>query len=226
LRPAAARIAADGGAIDAVWRATVGFSPADSLWATSGAVAGHPEYDTEFYAVGVGSAVLHPGQLVCALPPWSATGGGMGTVWLIRIGCPSGMVYEVALPAGWLGDEATAVDERRRRATSLPERILRTSGRSATTIQRELGVARRIVNALPRNLGGQEPIDPQVDADMIVSAMRAIRKQGGDPNKRRVAKFLYPDVEDPRDSLKKQLGRISERSGKTWDDLKRIAEGP
>jgi hypothetical protein len=223
LRPAAARIDAVDGASDAVWREIVGFSQSDSLWATAGPVAGYPEYQTEFYAVGVGSARLRPGQLVCALPPWSPTGGSMGTVWLVRIGCPSGIVYEVAVPAGWLGDKTAGVDERHRRAAPLPERIVQTRGVAVGTLERELGTARAIVNALPRNPGGATPIDPGEDAAEIIRAIGNVRADGLKPTQERVAELIYPYASEPRDSLKQRLRRLRTRSGTTWQDLLRDA---
>ncbi len=76
LRPTATRILALDDPTDAKWHEIVGFGVTDSMWATAGLVAGHPGYDSEFYAVGVGSATLRIGQLVCTIPPWSREGGG------------------------------------------------------------------------------------------------------------------------------------------------------
>ncbi|CAA9547513.1 MAG: hypothetical protein AVDCRST_MAG43-782 [uncultured Thermomicrobiales bacterium] len=223
LRPAASRIyALDNGTEDG-WREIVGFSLDDSLWATSGPVAGHPGFRTEFFAVGIGNAAYLEGQLICALPPWSPTGGPTGTVWLVRICCPSGMVYEVAFPAGWIGDLDAGIDDRGRRTSPLPERMVETQGIGATVLGQELRTARRIINAMPRNVGAQKRIDPDVEASQIITTIRSILMTGEQPNMARVGRWIHPWVEDPRDSLKKQLSRIHERSGLTWDDLKRTA---
>ncbi len=77
----------------------------------------------------------------------------MGTVWLVRIHCPSDMTYEVAFPAGWVGDETAALNDGRRLAP-LPERVVNSGGVASGTVERELRVARAIINALPRNPGG------------------------------------------------------------------------
>ncbi len=103
-----------------------------------------------------GNSTLRIGQLVCTIPPWSREGGGMGTVWLVRIHCPSDMTYEVAFPAGWVGDETAALNDGRRLAP-LPERVVNSGGVASGTVERELRVARAIINALPRNPGGGRP---------------------------------------------------------------------
>ncbi len=215
LRPGAAKIHTRDDPTNDEWREIVGFAETDSLWATAGPVGGHPGYDSEFYAVGVGSATLRAGQLLCALPPWSSHGGATGTVWLVRIGCPSGVIYEVAFPAGWLSDETAAVDERRRRATPLPERILNSTGVASGTVERELRAARTIVNALSRTPGGRPP-DP---VDDILTTIRKIQANGDTPSKTRVAQEIYGHAANPRDSLDQRLGRLKARSGITWRDL-------
>jgi hypothetical protein len=214
LRPAAARVEA-ANADDTAWREAIGFGPSNLLWGTTGQVSRHPGYRSEVYAVEAGSATLRPGQLACALPPWSTTGGPLGTVWLVRLFCPSGMVYEVALPAGRVGDEAAAVDEMGRRVSPLPERMLESRGVAPGRIARELRTAREIINTMSRNPGGRPP-DP---VDDIVTAIRQVRANGDPPSRRRVAMLLYSQALDPSDSLKQRLKRLRDERGITWDAL-------
>lgn len=218
LRPTATRILALDDPTDAEWREIVGFGEADSLWATAGVVAAHHGYHSEFFVVGVGSATLRVGQLVGVIPPWSRDGGGMGTVWLVRIHCPSGMTYEVAFPAAWAGDENAALDDGRRVAP-LPERVVSSGGVASGTVKQELRVARAIINALPRDPGGAPAIDPTEDRDSILAAIREVRAEGLFPSQERVGQVLYANTKDPRDSLKQRLRRLRIRSGTTWKDL-------
>ncbi len=105
----------------------------------------------------------------------------------------------------------------------MPERVVAMGGVAAGTLERELRTAREIVNALPRNPGGAKAIDPDDDAATIRTAIRALRADGLKPSQARVAGLLYPYAHDPRDSLKRRLRRLRDRSGTTWDALLREA---
>ena len=221
LRPGAARIAAFDSPTTADWQEIVGFAETDSMWSMVGS-AGRPGYDVEYYAVGVNSSVYRAEQLSVGFQPGAPADAPIGTAWLVRIHCPSGMTYEVAFPAGWVGDETAAVDDetaavdnRRRRAAPLPERIVNCTGVAAGKVERELRTARAIVNALPRNPGGRPP-DP---VDDILRTIWSIRATGVTPTRTRVAQQLYSYANDPRDSLDQRLDRLEARTGITWQQL-------
>jgi hypothetical protein len=208
------------------WHRLVGFAPTDVIWARrglakrAGAIA--RGYTLELYATGA-SPVYLAGQLDLGPPPdelrWNAV---VGTVWLARILCPSGMAYEAAFPAGYLGD--TGTDSEGRRTTALPERVISTGGIPVRLLGPELTTARKIIKALPVNRGAAEPIDVGTDIDTVISGIKRTRENGHQVTKSSVAKLLFEGrVDDPRDTLKKLLVRIKDRSGHDWDALVHMA---
>jgi hypothetical protein len=151
LRPGAGRLHGAASGADE-WRAVIGFAPEDGLYATTGRIMKRPGYAAELYAVrGLGSYLA--GQIHMGGPT------GSGSLWLARVRCPSGMVYEAALPAGLIGDDTRPQPDRTTRPPSAMD-----------TYSREVRVARAFVNKLPRNPGGA----PAADVYAQVEEYRAL----------------------------------------------------
>jgi len=240
LQPGAARIFAMDAPSDADWHGVVGFGPSDVMWASSGLAQSpaatranaklkrkakpqvEPEvgYTLELYATGASSVGYQAGQLVHLAPNSLRAQVAVGTVWLARVLCPSGMTYEAAFPAGHLGDPDAERDTPDQRHAPLPERLVRTSGLQEAVVQRELRKARDLVKAVARNRGGRTP-DP---IDDLIAAIQTLRASGKRPTQELVATACHAHARDPWDLLKHRLKRLRDRDGLTWPDLLKMAD--
>jgi hypothetical protein len=196
----------DGVHRDDEWGVRFGFAPVKGLYARVAPITGHQAYAAEVYGVPL-VGPYRAGQVLVRGPK------RLGTLWLARVYCPSGMLYEVAFPAGRIGGETHSHPDR---ATHLPA--------SMDTLSTELRVVRDFINQLPRDPGGADRLDPDLEIEAVLTGIRKVAAPGDYPSQERVAEFLYGGrVQDPRDNLKKQLGRIKRRKGLGWTDLQHMA---